>query len=78
MRTTLAIDDDVIAIARQMAARQHKSLGEIISDLARKAIRPQVSAAARNGVPLLPNRELAPPVTMALVNELRDEGSASK
>lgn len=70
MRTTLAIDDDVLAAARQLAARRRSSLGEVISDLAREALQPRL---VRNGVTLLPGRRRAPPVTMRLVNELRDE-----
>ncbi len=68
MRTTLAIDDDVLAAAREMAATERKSIGEVISALARTALRPSVSYHAnRNGVPLLPVRSGAPRVTSELV-----------
>ncbi|HEY1807291.1 MAG TPA: hypothetical protein VGG42_01960 [Acidobacteriaceae bacterium] len=74
MRTTLAIDDDVLAAARGMAALQRKSVGEIISFLARKALTPQdVTLETRNGIPLLPLRLDARPVTLEMVNVLRDE-----
>ena len=74
MRTTLAIDDDVLAAARGLADRQRKSVGEVISALARQALRPEASAqATRNGVLLLPVRVDAKPVTLELVNQLRDE-----
>jgi hypothetical protein len=75
MRTTLTIDDDVLAAAKGLAARQHKSVGEVISALARQALRPvnTLSSNARNGVPLLAVRTGATPVTPELVNELRDE-----
>ena len=74
MRTTLAIDDDVLAAAKGLAAREHKSLGEVISALARQALRPTVkSGATRNGVRLLPVQPEARPVTLELVNKLRDE-----
>ena len=73
MRTTLAIDDDVLAAAKGLAARQHKTVGEIISALARKALRPTASGhPVRNGVPLLPTQGGAP-VTPELVSQLRDE-----
>ena len=75
MRTTLAIDDDVLAAARHLAERDGKTIGEIVSALARqglsrghRAARPQ-----RNGVPLLPGRRGGAPVTPELVNQLRDE-----
>lgn len=74
MRTTLAIDDDVLAAAKGLAARQHKSVGEVISFLARQALRPETSSGnTRNGIPLLPVRADATPVTPELVNQLRDE-----
>lgn len=74
MRTTLAIDDDVLAAAKGLAARQHKSVGEVISSLARQALRRDVpSGNTRNGVPLLPVRAGATPVTLELVNQFRDE-----
>lgn len=40
MRTTLTIDDDVLVVAKAMAQRQHKSVGEVISALARHALLP--------------------------------------
>jgi len=39
MRTTLAIDDDVLIAAKEMAATERKSVGEVISALARTAMR---------------------------------------
>lgn len=75
MRTTLTLDDDVLAAARGLAVRQSRSLGEVISDLSRQSLMASVSAApaTRNGIPLLPRRAGAPLVTMELVNRLRDE-----
>jgi hypothetical protein len=76
MRTTLTIDDDVLAAARGLAARQQKSLGEVISALSRQALRPSKagrSNSSRNGVPLLAGRAGATPVTPELVNQLLDE-----
>jgi hypothetical protein len=74
MRTTLAIDDDVLALARARAASENRTIGEVVSDLARQGLkREPATAASRNGVPLLAGRADAPPVTMELVNQLRDE-----
>jgi hypothetical protein len=74
MRTTLAIDDDILAAAKALAARQRKTVGETISALARKGLEPATAAAAsRNGVPLLRARPSALAVTQELVNQLRDE-----
>ena len=74
MRTTLAIDDDVLAAAKGLAARQKKTLGAVVSELARQSLRPPAaSAKSRSGVPLIPRSANAGPVTLEAVNALRDE-----
>ena len=74
MRTTLTIDDDLLAAARGLAQRQQKSVSEVVSMLVRQALQREPAAAARrNGVLLLPVLPGAVPVTMELVNQLRDE-----
>ena len=74
MRTTLAIDDDILAAAKEMAATEGKSVGEVISTLARNAMRPaSARRATRNGVPLLAVRPGAPRVTSELVRQLQEE-----
>jgi hypothetical protein len=73
MHTTLSIDDDVLAAAKVMAEQQDRSLGEIISDLARRSLRQPAFTGERNGVPLLTQRPHAAPVTLEMVNTLRDE-----
>jgi len=74
MRTTLAIDDDILAAAKEMAASEGKSVGEVISTLARNAMRTAPAhRATRNGVPLLPVRPGAPRVTSELVRQLEEE-----
>jgi hypothetical protein len=74
MRTTLSIDDDVLAAAKSLAERQHKTVGEVLSALARQALRPAARPGhARNGIPLLALGSDPTPVTLELVNQLRDE-----
>lgn len=74
MRTTLAIDDDVLAAAKGLAEQQHKSVGEVISALARRGLQPSARPAkSRNGLPLLSARGDAKPVNLELVNRLRDD-----
>jgi len=74
MRTTLSIDDDVLAAAKELAATEQKTVGEVISALARNALRPSISnRKTRNGVPLLQVRAGAPRVTSELVHQLREE-----
>ncbi|HEY8708391.1 MAG TPA: DUF6364 family protein [Burkholderiaceae bacterium] len=74
MRTTLTIDDDVLAAAKALAARQNKSVGEVISVLMRQALRPTAASPnIRNGVPLLAVRAGTGAVKPERVNQLRDE-----
>jgi hypothetical protein len=74
MRTTLTIDDDVLSAAKEMAVSQNKTVGEVISSLARQGLTPAASRRkTRNGVPLLPVRAGAPRVTSELVHQLREE-----
>ncbi len=81
MRTTLQLDDDVLAAARVLARQRRTSLGAVISELARQALvapAPGSSSGGpgadhRNGLPLLPWKETGAPVDLELVNHLRDE-----
>lgn len=74
MRTTLAIDDDVLAAAKELAGMQNKSVGEVISALARQALRPsEPGRKTRNGLPLLPVAPDSRRVTSELVHRLREE-----
>lgn len=73
MRTTLAIDDDVLTAAKAIAQQQHTSVGRVVSDLARRALRRPRAPASRNGVPLLPVSDPQAVVTLETVNALRDE-----
>lgn len=75
MRTTLAIDDDVLAAAKHLAEREQRTVGAVISSLARQALARsgRGSRTERNGIPLLPSKKSSSPVTLELVNQLRDE-----
>jgi len=77
MRTTLAIDDDILAAAKHLADREHTSVGKVLSDLARQGLDKQfvTSRPVRNGIPLLATRKDATRVTLELVNRLRDAAS---
>ena len=48
MRTTVTIDDDVLAVARALAERTGGSLGSALSELARRGLR-SASPAAVDG-----------------------------
>lgn len=74
MRTTLSIDDDVLQAAKTLADQQQRSLGQVISELARRGLAPRPAARrTRNGITLLPAGKEGQPVTPELVRQLRDE-----
>jgi hypothetical protein len=73
MRTTLAIDDDVLKAAKAIAQQERRSVGEVVSDLARRALHRPQAPALRNGIPLLPLRDTETVITLETVNALRDE-----
>jgi len=73
VRTTLELDDDLLAAAKELAKTEGVTLGRLISDLARQSLRAKSTPAIRNGVPLLTPKKNAPKPTLRLVNRLRDE-----
>lgn len=73
MRTTLDIDEDVLQAAKELAVAQKRTAGKVLSDLARRALRPAGTEEVRNGVPLLPARPGARVVTPDTVERLLDE-----
>ena len=73
MQTMLTIDDDVLQAAEEIAVRKKTPVGKVISDLTRQALAPAGPAyEIRNGIPVLVVRDPTP-VTLELVNRLRDE-----
>ncbi|HUH69857.1 MAG TPA: antitoxin [Mycobacterium sp.] len=77
MRTTLAIDDDVLLAVKERARRENRTMGDVLSDLARQALTSQTpqlvpsQADAFHGFEPLPHRGGA--VSNALIDRLRDE-----
>jgi hypothetical protein len=72
MRTTIAIDDDVLIAAKAIAHQRNQSVGKVVSELVRNALRLEASGQ-RNGVPLLPIRGPGVIVIPEIVNALLDE-----
>lgn len=74
MRTTLSIDDDVLAAAKQFADSRGLTVGEAISQLARATLTERRRhSGTRNGIVLLPAAADAGRATLDDVNALRDE-----
>jgi hypothetical protein len=71
MRTTLNLDDDVLAAARSIAAARNQTIGKVVSDLVRKSLATKLKKAP-SGVPLLPLRP-GEIVTNELIDKLRED-----
>jgi hypothetical protein len=73
MRTTLDIDDQVLALAKQFAREQNKTVGQVLSDLARKGLEPKDAPEYRNGIRVFRGKPGALPMTLEEINRIRDE-----
>ena len=76
MRTTLDIDDDVLRAAKELARREKKTAGAVISELTRRALTAPAPATGRlpravHGFRPFPKRGGI--VTNAQIDKLREE-----
>jgi hypothetical protein len=77
VRTTLDIADDILLAVKDRARREHKSAGEVISELARQALQARAfsgevaEGGSFHGFRPFPNRGAA--VSNELIDRLRDE-----
>lgn len=77
MRTTVNVADDVLDAVRERARREHRSVGEVLSDLARSALtNPPLpgggpSESFYGFEPFPPSGAV---VTNELIDRLREEG----
>lgn len=79
MRTTVNVDDDVLIAVKERARREKRSVGEVLSELAREALTGRGGPTADEGGAFhgfrpLPHR--GPAVSNALIDELREDESA--
>src|SRR3954470_17244802 len=81
MRTTLDLDDDVLASAKEIARRENKTAGRVLSELARAALTQGHSPPARStrakrepAHGFLPFESRGGVVTNETIDRLRDEG----
>lgn len=73
MRTTLAIEDDALEVARRLAHRRRVTLGQAVSELVRRGARQPLLTAERNGFEVVQLPPDTPTVLSRLVDELLDE-----
>jgi hypothetical protein len=72
MRTTLDIDDDVLAAARELAASERRSLGAVISELARRGLMP-AGVEPDDVLPVIRVPAGTPPITPEIVRRALNE-----
>jgi len=77
MRTTLDIDDDVLQAAKDLARREKKTAGDVISELVRKALGASPAGpAGKEAKPLYgfrPFPKRGRIVTNAVIDRLRED-----
>ena len=74
MRTTLNLDEDVLLAVKERARRERRSVGEVLSELARQALaarQPGRSGQEFHGFRPLPSR--GRPVSNAVIDQLRED-----
>jgi hypothetical protein len=72
VRTTLTIDDDVLNVARRVATAENKSVGTVLSELARRGLASRSKSKTRLRFPVFKVSRDAPPLTLERVNEALD------
>ncbi len=73
MRTTLRIDDDVLEAARSLARFENRSLGEVLSELARRGLQPRARRTPKTDFPTFQVPADAPPITPEMVQAALEE-----
>ncbi len=74
MRTTLSLDDDVLLAVKDRARRERRSVGAVLSELARQALtarQPEPPGEEFHGFRPLPPR--GGPVSNAMIDLLRED-----
>jgi len=73
VRTTLNLDEDIVVAARELAAGERRSLGSIVSELARRGLTP-ARVEADDGLPVIRVPAGTPAITPEMVRRALDEG----
>jgi len=72
VRTTLNLDEDVVTAARELAVDRRRSLGSVISELARRGLTP-ARIEADGDLPVIRVPPGTPPITPRMVRRALDE-----
>lgn len=78
MRTTVAIDNDVLEQVREYASCQRVSLGQAVTELLRRGISQPAPTHIRNGFRVFSRTSDAPLITPELIRRLDSEQDLHK
>ncbi len=73
MRTTLTIDDDVLRAVRSIASEEGRTMGKVISELARKGLRPEPAPASDGDFPVFEVSSAVEPLTPEMVDRANQD-----
>ncbi len=73
MRTTLNLEDEVLRAVRSLARERGESLGDVVSSLLRRALRPEPELRYEHEIPVFAVRENAPPITPEMVESALED-----
>ena len=81
MRTTVDLDDDVLAAVRSLARAQGRSMGAVLSALARRGLADRTKIAedtsGSGGFPVFDVPSGGRPITSEMVREIQDDAGPS-
>ena len=70
MRTTINIEEEIYQIVKSISIETNLPIGQVISQLVRKALTPKVSEVTKNGFPVIGDRTKI--VTNELIDNIRE------
>jgi hypothetical protein len=72
VRTTINIDEEVLKVARSLARAENKTLGEVVSELARRGLKPS-KPVSEKGFPVFDVPDDASPLTPEMVRQALED-----
>jgi hypothetical protein len=73
MRTTVDVDDDVLTAARSLARAQGRSIGAVLSDLARRGLSDSLEVRGDDDFPVFAVPADGRPITSEMVRAAQDD-----
>ena len=73
MRTTVNLDEEILRVIRSLARERGESMGSVVSELIRQALKPPPEATYASDFPVFRVREDAPPITPEMVDAALEE-----